>query len=212
MSFSNLKVLAIKEYLESLDTQNYDYLTCNINLKKLIKLRVSIDKELKKYCEMIYVVCNTQYGLFTLSNLTIEFLKIYYPNLMYSWDIKSNWSDYNDEEYDQQTLIFRHEPNVVLTVLLLEKSARKETLRRFKDPIFSFNKLIFNPFETYTISDYDGAETVKIIPSKEFSFKINNRAKTFFADISNFAKENNLELDLSQVDNFPKTGNYRIFD
>ena len=199
MDNRSLKLLALKECLSGLDDEDIKELFKDINESLLIEFRLALNSELNNYKNIRYVVINGCYGGFGINDLGLNFIQKYSPKIQHSCQIDDGICQIDDG-------ICRCHPILVLMILLLGKNIGGNCSRLI------IEKVKLKYFENYQINEYDGLESIDIIPIDKPYESIPERPPTLFADIQQYAKEHNIELDLSKIEEFPKTGPYRVFD
>lgn len=139
--------------------------------------------------EYIYVALNKCYGIFSLSDLALQFISKYRK-------VDANLCDIDGLD--------RHDPVLVLTILLLGKLSNN---------VFSSFKIIklkVDGCQYYKIDDNSGEETITIL-NGGYTY-IEPRPKNFLNKLTKYANSKNITLDFSSVKYFPSQGNYRIYD
>ena len=191
MNSESLKLLALKECISGLSSKDVKELFKDMNESLLIELQLGLKSELNNYKNIRYVVFNRCHGGAGLSNLGLNFIRKYFPNTKSSYEIDN---------------LSRFHPIFVLTTLLLGDKINAQCSN------LMIEKIELKYFEDYKLTKNNGQESIHIIPIDKPYESIPERPPTLFADIQQYAKKHNIELDLSKIEEFPKTGPYRVFD
>jgi hypothetical protein len=199
----SLQVLTVKNILECMDDKDLTLVFEDLNantlnsVKKVIKSRFN-----KKF--VIYIL--------TFSGETFEY-PIHVTNLLSKY-------------YSDLTKIERHDPTLIIICELL---CHQEFVDLFGNgneiPIadYNFNTVLnkhkLNLFQGYEIKDSDDVDAYFTI--NEYIVKtditqptviIPQRPPDLFAQITEYAQQNNLHVNLRNINDYPVTGPYRIHD
>jgi hypothetical protein len=187
VNVEDLKILSLANVLSNIEVTDIDVLIKNIDFNSLCMIKESIEKTFDNYVKTYYMLINDcAFGLRKYSKLSKSFVTT----------------------KDENPFDYRHHPILVLTTLLLGKNSNTEKSK------WSIKLVKLKPYEKYLVKEHalnlkecwnPGKSKKPFIPE----FK---RPDDLFAKLTQFSKDNNVELDLSRIDEFPKDGPYRIFD
>ena len=190
MNSESLKLLALKECISELNSKDVKELFKDMNELLLIDLKLALNSELDNYKNIRYVVVNKCFKECAFSDLGLKFIQKYFPEIKYLYQIN----------------LSRCHPILVLTTLLLGENINNMWSN------YTIEKIELKYFEAYKIINNNGYESIyKMSIDKPYK-QLEERPPNLFSDIQQYTKDHDVELDLSKIEEFPKTGPYRVFD
>lgn len=189
MEISDLKILAIKNILEGLTSNDIINVFKDMDKFSLILIKKYIDKQAKKYLQHLFII-------------TYSYNDYIKPNPHVNYFIKK----YRGNNLE----LFRHDPVLIITSILFLTEINLE---------YNISKNFLDPFKKYKIITessnmwfWNFFEEVIIEDSDIFALEIPERPVNLFADIQQYSQENDIELNFYDINEYPTVGPYRIHD
>ena len=189
-NLKDLKTISLLNVISGLENDELTDMFSNCDKSTLFNMKSILDKVVNNYVEDIYVATASMVSKkFIIRANVFNFLRKYRPE----WK-----SDYS---------VVRHDPILIITYWLLRNDIC------FHNSLVEIDRINIKPFEKFIIRTNSSRinEYIEIMPSLTPRDPIPDRPLNLYEDIKKFAKVNGYELS-TNLDKYPKTGPYRIFD